>query len=178
LNVAGRLNLALLFSALLFAASAAQAAEPDLTARWLASCDPAEEHEYFAIRIFPDGHVQYLGGSEAKESGEKTLQIKVYDARYLVTRAADFMRAPPAGRTSSRPAACMEFQTRVDGQMRVRRESIETRASRVFANDIARKVPMLIWVCPARENPEDPKLSLVAFCKKWPDGTPLARGER
>jgi hypothetical protein len=158
----------------------AQAAEPELTARWLASCDSADEHEYFAIRVFSDGSVQYTGGREAKEIGEKTAQIKAHDARYLAIRAADFIRAPAAGRRpkSAGSEACMEFQTRVDGQTRVRRESIETRASRVFANDVARKVPMLSWVCPARANPADPQMSLVAFCKKWPDGVARAGGER
>jgi hypothetical protein len=168
-----------LLGALLVACSGiAQAAEPELTARWLASCD--EEHEYFAIRVFSDGSVQYTGGREAKEIGEKTTQIKPHDARYLGTRAADFIRAPAAGRRPKSAGAetCMEFQTRVNGQMQVRRESIETRASRVFANDVARKVPMLGWVCPARVNPQDPQLSLAAFCKKWPDGVPRPGGER
>lgn len=161
--------------------AAAQAAEPELTARWLASCEPTDEHEYFAIRVFSDGAVQYTGGREAKETGEKTTHIAAHDARYLATRAADFIRAPAAGRRPMKgtaPEACMEFQTRVDGQTRIRRESIETRASKVFANDVARKVPMLSWVCPPRVNPDDPQLSLAAFCRKWPAGVPHARGER
>ena len=171
----------ILVGTLLWACSfTAQAAEPELTARWLASCEASEEHEYFAIRIFPDGSVQYSGGREAKEEGAKTAQIKAHDARYLATRAADFIRAPAAGRRPMRGVAetCMEFQTRVDGEARVRRESIETRASKVFANDVARKVPMLSWVCPARIDPQNPQHSLIAFCRKWPDGVPHARGER
>ena len=168
------LLLALVAWVLFVASVAARAAEAELTARWLTACEGTEAREYFAIRIFADGHVQYTGGEEAKEAGEKTTQIKAYDARYLGRRAADFIRAPASGRisiTSTRPPVCMEFQTRVDGQMRVRRESIETRACKVFANDLARKLPLLSWVCPARA-------TLTALCGQWPQGVPHARGER
>jgi hypothetical protein len=124
--------------------------------------------------------VRYLGGPEARERGEHTAQIKPHDARYLATRGADFIRAPAPGRRSKSSAAdtCMEFQVRVDGMTRARRESIDTRASKVFANDLARKVPLLRWVCPAPVNAREPQLSLTAFCRKWPDGVPLASGER
>jgi hypothetical protein len=176
-----RLSARLLFAAFIAAFGVvAQAAEPELTARWLASCDGPEEHEYFAIRIYADGSVRYLGGPEAKERGEQAAQIKPHDARYLVTRGSDFIRAPAAGRRSkgSAPDTCMEFQVWVDGKMRVRRESIDSRARKVFANDLARKVPMLRWVCPAPVSSQQPQLSLTAFCRKWPDGAPLAGGER
>ena len=176
-----RLSARLLFAAFITAFGVvAQAAEPELTARWLASCDGPEEHEYFAIRIYADGSVRYLGGPEAKQSGEQAALIKPHDARYLVTRGSDFIRAPAAGRRSkgSAPGTCMEFQVWVDGKTRVRRETIDSRASKVFANDLARKLPLLRWVCPAPVNAQDPQLSLTAFCRKWPDGVPLAGGER
>jgi hypothetical protein len=179
-RVMDRLPAQMLLGTLLGASGViAQAAEPALTARWLASCDAAEQHEFFAIRVYADGSVRYLGGPEAKESGEQTAQIKPYEARYLITRGSDFIRAPAAGRRPKTASdTCMEFQVRVDGEMRVRRESIDTRASKVFANDLARKVPMLRWVCPAPVNSQQPQMSLAAFCRKWPDGVPLASGER
>lgn len=176
-----RLPARLLFAAFLTAFGVvAQAAEPQLTARWLASCDGPEEHEFFAIRIYADGSVRYVGGPEAKQSGAQAAQIKPHEARYLITRGSDFIRAPAPGRRSksSAPETCMEFQVRVDGATRLRRESIDTRASKVFANDLARKLPLLGWVCPAPVNAQDPRLSLTAFCRKWPDGVPLAGGER
>jgi hypothetical protein len=162
--------------------SSAESTAPELTARWLTSCEAGEQGEYLVIKVFSDGSVQYVGGTQAKEQGERTVRIKPQDAHYLGRRGADFIRAPSAGRRTSRPETCMEFAARVDGKVRTRRESIETRASKVFANDIARKLPLLQWACPARAaasvNPADPQLSLAAFCAKWPDSSPRAGGER
>jgi hypothetical protein len=156
--------------------SSAPEGAPDLTARWLASCDADEPHEFFSVRVFAGGDIRYVGGNHAREVGARATQIKPHEARYLVSRAVDFIRAPPP-RLRSRPrsgppVACMEFATQADGRLQVRREPIDTRASKVFSNDIVRKTPLLQWVCPDRPAVGESGLSLAPFCRQWPRGAP------
>jgi hypothetical protein len=158
------------------AADSAPEAEPGLTARWLASCDADEPHEYFSVRVFASGDIRYVGGNQAREVGARATQIEPHEARYLVSRAVDFIRAPaPPARSRPRggpPVACMEFAARADGRLQIRREPIDTRASKVFSNDIARKTPLVQWVCPHRPDPGAADLSLAPFCAQWPRGAP------
>jgi hypothetical protein len=130
------------------------------------------------VKVFASGDIRYVGGDQAREVGARATQIRPHEARYLVSRAVDFIRAPsPPARSRPRggpPVACMEFATRVDGLLQVRREPIDTRASKVFSNDIARRTPLLQWACPDRPSPGERGLSLAPFCNQWPRGVPRA----
>jgi hypothetical protein len=132
-------------------ARADEAQKPDFVARWFPACDAPADAAYFTVNVFVNGDVEYFGGAQAQESGARTFHIKTFDARRVLNRGADFIRAPAApARAMRKPGTCMEFTTLVGGEMRTRREPVETKVADVFTKDFILLVPVRAWVCPGR----------------------------
>jgi hypothetical protein len=133
-------------------AQTAVASEPMFTARWLSSCEAGAQRTYFSVEVFEEGRVRYTGSMQARERGEKTLQLSRREVERLASAAADFTR----GRSSpvhepkigSPPDACVEVASGTGARQRVRRESVETRTGAALTNEIASVTPIRSWACP------------------------------
>ena len=145
-------------------------AQPEFTVKWLPPCSTNIGDPYFSVEVFDDGRVRYVGGEEARERGERQLELSREQAQALINSARE-MRYGSKKATAQMPDRplpeyCLEVSEHKKGKTIVTKApGIEKRMQPVI-NAVGALVEKNKWVCPSRGTVRigPNKLGSIGFC--------------
>jgi hypothetical protein len=148
---------------------ASQSAEkaPTLTVEWLPPCSERKSEPYFAIDVFADGTVRYVGGPRAKEIGERTGHLSRKDTQRVLKHARQFISSDtsPVGSQSEKPSLGRPYCLNVSMQDgRAKRSSSELPHSQPLIQTVDELVGVKKWVCPGRTVPRTDLFLPSTYC--------------
>jgi hypothetical protein len=130
--------------------------QPAITVKWLPPCKDKIEEPYFALDVYADGKARYVGGEQARERGERIIQLRESEAQGLIASANAIRRGSKSSafkKTDEHtPMYCLEVTDRSSGKATtVKGNAIETRMQD-FISQFRMLESNSKWVCPAIEN--------------------------
>lgn len=142
---------------------------PSLTARWLPDCEAHSEAAYFSLRVPGNGAVQYYGGAQAREAGERSVRIPASRALELLRQAQQFSsrNRRQAWSKEAYGAYCLEVIVERGTTMTRSRRFIQSTARPRLARSLDALIRANQWVCPARGWNENITLERSGYCDDW-----------
>jgi len=148
--------------------------QPELVVKWLSSCSDRSGRDLFAVSVFANDDVVFLGGPRSREVGERREQLVSGTALHVRELVETVLSASVAARSRPRldrddtyVGPCIEIQHRTyAGLTKVRADS-SSRAGVAFTDAIVEALPLKRWVCPARNVESTSSDGPGDFCNKW-----------
>lgn len=146
---------------------------PPITMEWAPACDLQAAEPYFSVAILEDGTVDFVGGRQAREVGQRTGRIVPRDVAALHRLAVNAVtRSAPHRRLHEGDEGfeyCLQISLRsATNTAETRRFGSDTKKVRSLVDAVERVVSLRKWVCPARASSMGPELRLNrGYCGGW-----------
>jgi hypothetical protein len=147
--------------------------EPAVTVKWQPACSTNISEPYFSVDVFTDGTVEYVGGPQAREIGERIDRLSAQDARRLINEARRFVSGY-AGPMDTKPdgfindeSYCLDVTVRQQEPPRTKRGRSDVRYTKTLIKALDQAMHDKKWVCPVRYGgtvPTDRRLENSSYC--------------